>query len=122
MYGMTNCGNLFSDELIEWLIEAGFIWYQCQMSIYYKYATDGTIIVVLSYVDDCTYWYTSEALLKWFVGILVNIFHVEFLGYPHWFMSIRIFQMKDHSIYIDQAIYATYIFAKYLDNTTVKAS
>ena len=29
MYGMTNSGKLFSDELTEWLIEAGFIQYQC---------------------------------------------------------------------------------------------
>ena len=29
MYGMTNCGKFFSDELTEWLIEAGFIQYQC---------------------------------------------------------------------------------------------
>ena len=40
MYGMTNSGKLFYDELIEWLLEAGFIQYQCQMSIYYKYAPD----------------------------------------------------------------------------------
>ena len=38
MYGMTNSGKLFADELTEWLIEAGFIQSQCQMSIYYKYA------------------------------------------------------------------------------------
>ena len=25
MYGMTNYGNLFADELTEWLLEAGFI-------------------------------------------------------------------------------------------------
>ena len=25
MYGMTNSGKLFSDELTEWLIEEGFI-------------------------------------------------------------------------------------------------
>ena len=25
MYGMTKSGKLFSDELIEWLLEAGFI-------------------------------------------------------------------------------------------------
>ena len=30
------------------------------MSIYYKYAPDGAKIVVLSYVDDCVYLYTSE--------------------------------------------------------------
>ena len=64
MYGMTNSGELFADELTEWLIEAGFIKPQWQMSIYYKYAPGGTKIVVLSYVDDCVYWYTSEALGK----------------------------------------------------------
>ena len=42
MYGMTNSGKLFADELTEWLLEAGFIQYQCQMSIYYKYAPDGS--------------------------------------------------------------------------------
>ena len=69
MYGMTNSGKLFADELTEWLIEAGFIQYQCQMSIYYKSLPYGTKIVVLSYVDECVYWYTSEAPGKWFVDI-----------------------------------------------------
>ena len=32
------------------------------MSIYYKYAIDGSKNVVLSYADDFFYWYTSEAL------------------------------------------------------------
>ena len=59
MYGMTNSGKLFSDELIEWLLEAGFIQSQCQMSIYYKYAPDGSKIVVLSYVDEFFYWCTN---------------------------------------------------------------
>ena len=39
---MTNSGDLFAGELSEWLLEAGFIQYQCKMSIYYKYALDGT--------------------------------------------------------------------------------
>ena len=42
MYGVTNSGKLFADELIEWLLEAGFIQSHCQMSIYYKYAPDGS--------------------------------------------------------------------------------
>ena len=62
MYGMTNSGNLFADELPEWLLEADFFHSQCQMSIYYNYAPDGTKIVVLSYFDDCVYWCTSKAL------------------------------------------------------------
>ena len=39
MYGMTNSGNLFSDELTKWLPEAGLIQSKCQMSIYYKDAS-----------------------------------------------------------------------------------
>ena len=40
------------------------------MSIYYNYALYGTEIVVLSYVDDCVYWYNSEALVKLFADTL----------------------------------------------------
>ena len=47
MYGMTNSGKLFVDELTEWLLEAGFIQSQFQISIYYKYAPDGSKIVFL---------------------------------------------------------------------------
>ena len=122
MYGMTNYGKLFADELKEWLLEASFIQSQCQTSIYYKYAPDVSKIVVLSYVDDCVYWYTNEDLGKWFVDTLGKKFHVNFLGYAHWFMSIRIYQLKDHSIYVDQARYATSIVAKYLDTATFKVS
>ena len=48
--------------------------------------------------------------------------HVNFLGYAHWFLSIRISQIKDHSISVDQARYATSIVAKYLDTATVQVS
>ena len=86
MYGMPNSGKLFADEVKEWLIEEGFIQSQCQMSIYYNYAPDGSKIVVLSYVGDCVYWYTNEDIGKWFVDTLGKRFHVNFLGYAHWFM------------------------------------
>ena len=122
MYGITNYGKLFDDELTEWLIEAGFIKYQLQMSIHYKYAPYGTKIVVLSYVDDCVNWYTYEALGRWFVDTLGKIFHMNLVGFAHWFTSIRISQMKEHSIWVYQARYATSIVAKYLDTATVKTS
>ena len=35
-------------------------------------------------------------------------------------MSIRIYQLKDHSISVDQARYATSVVVKYLDTATVK--
>ena len=77
-------------------------------------------MVVLYYVDDCVYWYTNKDIGKWFIDNLGKIFHVNFLGYAHWFMSTRISQLKDHSISVDQARYATSIVAKYLDTATVK--
>ena len=105
MYGITKSGKLFSDELRDFLIyESGFKQYQCQMSIYYKYAPDGTKNVVLSYVDNCVYWYTSEAIGKWFVENLGNRLPVNFLGYSHWFILIRIFQIKYHSISMDPIV------------------
>ena len=122
MYGMTNSGKLFADELIQWLFEAGLSQSQCQMSFDYKYAPDGTKIVVLSYVDDCLYWYTSEALGKKIVDALGKRFHVNLLGYSHWFMSIIMSQMKDHYISVDQVRYVTSVVAKYLDTAIVKTS
>ena len=119
---MTNSGKLFADELTEWLLEAGFIQSQFHMSIYYKYVPDGSKQIVLSYVDDCVYCCTNEDPGKWFVDTLVKRFHVNFLGYAHCFMSIRISQLKDHSISVDQDRYATSIVAKYLDTDTVKLS
>ena len=36
LYGMTNSGNLFSYESKEWFLEAGFIQYEYQMSLFTK--------------------------------------------------------------------------------------
>ena len=84
------------------------------MSIYYKYTPDGKRTVLLSYVDEFCYWYTSKALVKWFVGAIENKFHVNFLVYAHWFMSKIFSHMKDHSISVYQARYDTSIVANHL--------
>ena len=104
MYGMTNSGKLFADDSTEQLLKTGFIQYLCQMSIYYKYAPQGTKTDVLSYVDDYVYCYTSEASGKLFVYALGNIFLVNFLGYAHWSISISIYQMKDHFIFAETEV------------------
>ena len=82
------------------------------MSIYNKYAPDGSKHFVLSYVDDFFYWYTNEDLGKWFVDTLGKRFHVNFLGCAHWFMSIRNSQLRNHYISVDQVRYATSIVPK----------
>ena len=57
---------------------------------------------MLSYVDDCVYWYTYEEPGKWFVDTLGNRYQMNFLGYPHSFISIRISELKDQYISVDQ--------------------
>ena len=47
---------------------------------------------------------------------------MNFLVYAHWFMSIRIYQMKCYSISVYQDIYSTSIVGKYLYTNTVKTS
>ena len=49
-----------------------------------------------------------------------NIFHVKFLWYAHCFISVDISQLKDRSIPMDQARYATSVVEKYLDTDTIK--
>ena len=49
-----------------------------------------------------------------------NRLYLKFLGYAHWFISIRISQIKDPSISVDQDRYASYIVEKYLDTATIK--
>ena len=45
---------------------------------------------------------------------------MKFLGYIHWFMLIIIYEIKNHYISVDNAIYATSIVAKYFDTDIVK--
>ena len=90
------------------------------MSIYYKYAPDGSKLFIFSKVDECVYWNKSEEILKWFVCTLGKILHVNFLGYSHWFILISISQLRDYYISVDQAIYTTSVVVNYLDTETIK--
>ena len=84
MYGINNYRNIFADELTNCLTyKAGFNQKKCKISVYYKYAPDGSKFVVVSFVDESVYWYTYEELRDWFVDKLGKIFHMIFIGYSH---------------------------------------
>ena len=118
---MTSSKKLFPDEPTNCLIyEVGLKYFKYQIPVYYKYISDGYKLVVLYYVYQCAYWYASEELGHCFVDTLGNILHVNFLGYAHWVMYIRISQIKDQSISVKQAIYATSVVAKYIYIATIK--
>ena len=53
---------------------------------------------------------------------LRNRFHVNFLGYAHWFLSIVISYIKEHYILVYQARYATSTVVEYLNTVTVNTS
>ena len=91
-----------------------------QMSIYYKCTPYGLNLFVLSHVYDCVYWYTQEELGKWFVDKIGKIIHVNLLEYKNWFIYNRISQLKEYSILVDQARYATSVVSKNLDTATIK--
>ena len=58
---MNNYGNVFAYEITNWTIdESDFKQPQCQIYIYYNYTPYRSKLVVLSYVDECVYLYTSE--------------------------------------------------------------
>ena len=65
------------------------------------------------------YFYSSW---KKKLNALGNRFRVNLLLYAHWFMSIRIYQMKDNYISVYQARYDTSIVEKFLYTSTVKGS
>ena len=50
------------------------------MSIYYKYASDGTKQYVLSYVDEFVYWYTSKRYWKMVYGCSIGNIACEIIG------------------------------------------
>ena len=90
------------------------------MYIYYKCAPDGFKLFLLSYVCGYVYWYTYEEIGKCFVDKPGYIFHVNFLGYTHWFIYIIISHLKDQYISVDQNGYDTSFIAKHSDNSTIK--
>ena len=76
----------------------------------------------LSYVDDCVYWNIYEAIGKWFVETPGQRFHVNFLEFSHWFMSIIISHLKNHYISVDQDKYSYCVVDKYIDTDTANKS
>ena len=91
MYKITNYLKLFDDEITNWLVyEAGFNQSKRQMSAYYKYASDGSKLVMISYVYNYLYWYTSDELSDWFVDTLWKRLHINFLESSYYCISIVI--------------------------------
>ena len=88
---MNNSRKLFADEITNWLIYVeGFKNHNDKYPYTTSFLPDESNLMVLSYLDDCVFWYTSEELGKWFIDTLGKRFHMNFLEFAHWFMYIII--------------------------------
>ena len=88
--------------------------------MYNKYAPYGFKLVVLSYVDECVYFYTYEELVKSSMDPLRKRFHLNLLGYAHWFMPISISQIRYHYISVDETRYDISAVKSYLVTAAIK--
>ena len=109
-----------SDEKVEKLTRELYIHYR---------ACIGSLIYLLSTRVDLSF--SVHRLAKFlanpgkvhFEGLIHLLRYIrdnKNLGLKYYAMSIRIYQLKGHSISVYQARYATSIVAKYLDTATVK--
>ena len=121
MYSMTKYGNLFADYLTECFIDA--VLFNLNVRCLYIINMNQTEQRLLFYLMLMTV--SIGILLKLLKMVFENLrkrFHLKFLGYAHWSTPIRIYQMRENSISVNQNRYDTSIVAKYLDTDTFKTS
>ena len=109
---MTNSGKLFSDELTQWLLEAGLfnINVRCLSIIIMNHTGKQLFYLMLMIVSICI----VMKLLENFCGYFREDIPCELLGICTLVHVNRNFQMNDHSISVDYARYDNSIVAKYL--------
>ena len=77
--------------------------------------------MLLVYVDDSLYFSTSDDMIKDFRKSLSDRFEVGFMGYAHWFLSLRISQDKNYNITVDQDRYARMLTRRHLGDVVIES-
>jgi hypothetical protein len=83
--------------------------------LFYKVYEDNIVIFLLNYVDDLLYYGTNQETIKIFEEHLYQFFDLQLMGQSHWYFSIKISQMAELDIIIDQTHYGKFILKWYLD-------
>ena len=108
MYSMSICGNNWFEELREWILSpvgGKFKKSTRKPVLFYREELDGSTTYFLAYVDDSLYFNSNynDKNRKTFEKEIGNKFKVEFMGYAHWFLSLRIIQDAQKNILVDQS-------------------
>jgi len=119
VYGISSAGRLWSEEWIGWLVkDCGFRQSKSDPALFI-YRRGRNVIVLISYVDDCAYFCTSDEMRRRFERKLKERFDCKILGQIHWFLQTRIRQEQDYSIILDQSRYAASMIARFLPNAEI---
>ncbi|MGH3053820.1 MAG: reverse transcriptase domain-containing protein [Gaiellaceae bacterium] len=121
MYGMNYAGKNWWQDLSDWLLSTGFQASSVHPCLMWR-KTNSHYLILLNYVNDMLYFSTDKQIETNFTTTLAQRFKVEFLGNAHWFLSLRINQLADYSIRVDQSRYAKAITHRYTNtlNTHLK--
>ena len=76
---MVNAGKLFADKLTEWLLEKGFVQFQCQLFIYYKYLPYRKQMLFCIMLMNVSIVILMKLLEKWSGSTIGNRLRVNFL-------------------------------------------
>ena len=119
LYGLTLCGKYWHIELLEYLLEIGFVQSKVDPSLMIKRDKDGNYIKLINYVDDMLYYGNSSETEKKFVEDLKNKFNVTDLGVAKWYLGVQLTRKgKDYEL--DQTRYVTHFLEGLKNKFTIK--
>jgi len=120
MYGMTLSGKFWNQDLLEFLVSMGFMQSTVLRCLFYKKYFDGSVILILNYVDDMLYHGILEQTLANFELKLSERFNMELKGQAHWYLTTKITQLASFDIILDQTRNCKSIIKKYLGSVGCK--
>jgi hypothetical protein len=119
---MTLSGKYWNAVFRAWLVSVGFVQSETCPVIFTIHESDGSLLRIIFYIDDGLYFATSEGALEKIKEELPSRFNADFQGTIHCYLSGIFHQDKQHTISMDQALYAISIVFRYLDRSGVKIS
>ncbi len=98
MCGITLSGKFWYIDLMESLVEMGFLQSSSIQCLFYKILPNKSKLFLLNYNDDMLYFGTSPTLVTQFEADLLSHFDLKKLGQAHWYLATCIMQQANIDI------------------------
>jgi len=103
LYGTRQAGRCWNIEFTDFLLSLGLTQCSSEPCLFYKIYEDGTFIFIVVYVDDVQAISKSQALIDFVVKKVEEKFSITLLGFPKWFLGIKVQKDDSGSIILDQS-------------------